>query len=385
MTLAAVLLPAAVCCVKIDTATQENRVSLSYNAVLEQPRNSVPEQSRSAVSEQPRNSAPDQSRSAVSGQPVTKAATAYSESVPFKSWAWYLPEGKTWAKDAADALPYFEDATISFDSGSGLWRNAAQSYYWPQNGSLSFASYSPASVPVSGTTGTTGMGVTRDGITLTGWKLNGETNQDVDFMVADFRSDLKANANTYGYFGVPTLFRHKLAKLSILASTASVPAEGVVTRIRKISLKHVFTRASYSSTGSGESWNGRSETEEIVIYKSTGGDYSGQTITEKAFDFTGDAGLLVIPQVLNTYTSTSDSRTDAVSVSVEYSYYDSSKSITVNTSEKTFEGIKSYLWAIGFHYTYNLVIGEENEPIEFDAGVSDWNDGGSYIIRIGDE
>lgn len=375
MTLAAVLLPAAVCCVKIDTATQESRVALSYNAVLEQPRNSAPEQSGGTASEQ--------SLSTATEQPRTKAATAYSESVPFKSWAWYLPEGKAWAKDAAEAVPYFEDATISFDNG--LWHNLAQSYYWPKNGSLSFASYSPASIPVSGATGTTGVGVTRDGLTLTGWKLNASTNQDIDFMVADFRSDLKTNANTYGYLGVPTLFRHKLAKLSILASTASVPAEGIVTRIRKISLKNVFTLASYSSTWSGESWSGRGVPEEIVIYKDDDTASSGQIITEKAFDFTGDAGLLVIPQVLNAYTSASDSRTEAVSVSVEYSYYDSSKSTTVNTSEKTFEGIKSYLWAIGYHYTYNLVVGEENEPIEFDAGVSDWNDGGSYIIRIGDE
>ena len=365
MALTAVLLPAAVCCVKIDTATQESRVALSYNAVLEQPRNSAPEQSGGTPSEQPQ----------------TKAATAYSESVPFKSWAWYLPEGKAWAKDAAEAVPYFEDATISFDNG--LWHNLAQSYYWPKNGSLSFASYSPASIPVSEVTGTTGVGVTRNGLTLTGWKLNASTNQDIDFMVADFRSDLKANANTYGYLGVPTLFRHKLSKLSILASTASVPTEGIVTRIHRISLKHVFTLASYSSTWSGEAWSGRGETEEIVIYD----DSEGRIITEKASGFTGDAGLLVIPQVLNAYTSASEgSRTDAAQVSVTYSYYDESTGVTTtSTSEKTFEGIKSYLWAIGFHYTYNLVVGEENEPIEFDAGVSDWNDGGSYIIRIGDE
>ncbi len=357
---AAALLPAAVCCVKIDDMQQEGNVAIAYNTVLEQPR--------------------------------TKAATAYREDVPFKSYAWYLPTGQTWARNKADAVPYFADATISFDGG--VWRNTAQHYYWPKKGSLSFRSYSPASIPVAGAAGTDGISVTKDGVSLANWKLNKTTNQDIDFMVADLTSDRTANATTYGYLGVPTLFRHKLAKLTIQASSGSVPTVGQEPKIYKISLKYIFTKGSYtlaSEAAAGvaataESWGSRSETEEIVIFEKS----AGQTITEKATVFSGTSGLLVIPQVLNkyTYTATTDSRTVAASIYIEYAYYDTATGgypAAPSSAEKTFEGIKSSYWAIGHHYTYSLVIGEENEPIEFDAGVADWSDGGSYTIKIGGE
>jgi len=357
---AAALLPAAVCCVKIDDTRQEGDVAISYNTVLEQPR--------------------------------TKAATAYREDVPFKSYAWYLPNGKTWRNDKANAVPYFADATISFDTGSSVWRDASNHYYWPKAGSLSFRSYSPASIPVAGATSADGISVTKDGVTLTNWQLNGTTHQDIDFMVADLTSDRAANATTYGYLGVPTLFRHKLAKLTVQASSGSVPTAGQEPKIYKISLKYIFTKGSYTpaaeaaagGTATPEAWGSKSAMEEIVIFE----DSAGQTINTTAYNFTGAVGLLVIPQVLNTYVATADSRTVAASIYVEYAYYDTATGgypSTPSSAEKTFEGIKSYFWAIGHHYTYSLVIGEENEPIEFDAGVADWADGGSYTINIGGE
>ena len=352
---AAALLPLAGACTKVENVQVESRTGLSYNVALEQPR--------------------------------TKAATAYSTSETFKSYAWYLPDGKTWASDKADAVPYFADATISFDTGSSVWRDASNHYYWPKAGSLSFRSYSPASIPATGTTSTGGISVTKDGITLTNWELNETTHQDIDFMVADLTSDRTANSTTYGYLGVPTLFRHKLAKLTIQASCGTVPTTGQEPKIYKISLRHIFTQATY--TGSDDSWGSRTATnttslDEIVLFNES----AGQTITEIAKVFSGTSGLLVIPQVLNTYTATTDSRTVAASIYVEYAYYDTAIGgypSTPSSAEKTFDGIASYLWVIGHHYTYNLVIGEENEPIEFDASVADWTDGGSYTINIGGE
>ncbi len=357
---AAALLPLAGACTKVENVQAESRTSLSYNVALEQPR--------------------------------TKAATAYSTSETFKSYAWYLPAGKTWTSDKADAVPYFTDATISYDTGSNVWRDASNHYYWPKVGSLSFRSYSPASIPVAGATSTDGISVTKDGVTLTNWKLNKTTHQDIDFMVADLTSDRTANSTTYGYLGVPTLFRHKLAKLTVQASSGTVPTTGQEPKIYRISLRNIFTGGTYTSaseaaaggTATAESWGSRNDLEEIVIFENS----AGQIITEKAAVFSGTSGLLVIPQVLNKYTATTDSRTVAASIYVEYAYYDTAIGGypgTPSSAEKTFDGIASYLWAIGHHYTYNLVIGEENEPIEFDASVADWTDGGSYTINIGGE
>ncbi len=355
---AAALLPLTGACTKVESVQADNRIGLAYNVALEQPR--------------------------------TKAATAYSEDVPFKSYAWYLPAGKSWARDKSDATAYFADATISFDSG--VWRNTEQHYYWPKEGSLSFRSYSPASIPVASATSTDGISVDKDGVTLTNWVLNKTTNQDTDFMVADLTSDRTANVNTYGYLGVPTLFRHKLAKLTIQASSGPVPTAGQEPKIYKISLKYIFTKGTYTpaaeaaagGTATPEAWGSKGNMEEIVIFE----DSAGQTVDTKAHNFTGASGLLVIPQVLNTYTAATDSRSTPAAIYVEYAYYDTATGgypSTPSSAEKSFEGVESYLWAIGYQYTYSLVIGEENEPIEFDAGVADWSNGGSYTIKIGGE
>lgn len=344
---AAALLPLAGSCTKNETLQVESRIGMAYNVALEQPYSLE--------------------------QPRTKAATAYSTSDTFKSWAWYLPEGQSWAKNQADAKAYFEDVTVEFQTDK--WEGVGGPYYWPKTGSLSFWSYSPASLPQVSGTSTSGVSVAKDGVSLTDWKLNAGTNQGSDFMVADFKSDLKANALTYGYLGVPTLFRHKLAKVTIQASTAKAPSATNIVKLYKVSLKQVYTKGSYTpaDASTAESWS-RSELEEIVVFENT----AGLELNLTAHNVTLDGkSLLVIPQILNADTGRGTG--NDVSLYIEYSI-----NSTSNTADKKLTDIKSYLWGIGQHTVYNIVIGEENEPIEFDAGVSDWRTGDSNDIIIGD-
>ncbi len=346
---AAALLPLAGSCAKIEKAEADSLVALGYNVAREKPR--------------------------------TKASD-YPTTVPFKSYAWYLPADKTWAADKADAVPYFADVTVEYQTDK--WRGADKSYYWPRLGSLSFWSYSPASIP--GASSTSGVSVTKDGVTLTDWTVDASTHQDIDFMVADFKSDLKANTLTYGWQGVPTLFRHKLAKVTVQASVGAAdpndktkPLEKVI--IYKVSFKQVYTKGSYTpeqaatatSEAKPESWGSRSELREIVIFDKP----DGYMFTDlKAQNITLDGkGLLVIPQVLNADTARGS---NGVSLYIEYSIND-----TRGTADRLLPEIKSQLWDIGKHYTYSIVIGEENEPIEFDAKVGDWTAGGSQNVTIG--
>lgn len=339
---AAALLPLAGACTKVESVQEESLTGLSYNVALEQPR--------------------------------TKAATAYSTSETFKSWAWYLPEGQSWAMNRSDAKAYFEDVTVAFQTDK--WKGAGGPYYWPKAGSLSFRSYSPASLPTVSGTSTSGVSVTKDGVSLTGWKLNALTHQDTDFMIADFKSDLAANALTYGYLGVPTLFRHKLAKVTIQASTASAPSATHIVKLYKISLKQVYTKGTYTpasaSASTAESWS-CSELEEIVIFDNAAGLELNLTAQNVTLD---GKSLFVIPQILNADTGRGTG--NDVSLYIEYSINGTSA-----TADKKLIDIKSYLWGIGQHTVYNVVIGEENEPIEFDAGVSDWTDGDKNDIIIG--
>ncbi len=351
---AAALLPLAASCAKIEVAEADSRVALDYNVALEQPYSL----------EQPQSKAP-----------LTKAATAYSTDDTFKSYAWYLPAGQTWAADKADAVAYFSDVTVQFQTDK--WRGADQSYYWPKLGSLSFWSYSPASLANKGT-----INVTKDGVTLTGWTVNASTNQNIDFMVADFVSDRTTNIKTYGYAGVPTLFRHKLAKVTVNVSTASARSATNDVKLYKVSFKNVYTTGNFTMTQTtqtakaDESWSGRSNLQEIVIYENTAGlelDLTAKNVTLNAKD------LLAIPQVLNADSTRGTG--NPVTLCLEYSI----NSTTHSTAERSLPEIKSQLWGIGQHITYNVVFGEENEPIEFSGSVGDWDTGDSSDIHIGEE
>ena len=46
---------------------------------------------------------------------VTKAAGVYPTGQSFASYAWYLPDGKDWADDKADAQFYINEAEISYE------------------------------------------------------------------------------------------------------------------------------------------------------------------------------------------------------------------------------------------------------------------------------
>lgn len=138
--------------------------------------------------------------------PSTKAE-AYDTNDKFLSWAWYLPNGKTWAVNRAGSQLYINAAEISFVSGENCWRNASVHYYWPKAGALSFFAVSPSSL------GSKVTCTAADGIKISDWNV--DANQDTDIMVADLATDKSANETAIGAWqtGVPTVFRHKLSML----------------------------------------------------------------------------------------------------------------------------------------------------------------------------
>ena len=142
----------------------------------------------------------------IQDSPSTKAE-AYNTTDKFLSWAWYLPNGKTWAVNRAGSQLYINAAEISYDSGENCWRDASVHYYWPKAGALSFFAVSPSSL---------GSAVTctaADGIKISNWDVN--AHQDTDIMVADLATDQSGNTTSTGGWlnGVPTIFRHKLSML----------------------------------------------------------------------------------------------------------------------------------------------------------------------------
>ena len=94
------------------------------------------------------------------------------------------------------------------DKSGDVWKTVAHTFYWPKTGSISFVSYSPFAGPVPA--------VEKDKITYTN-----VTAADVDVLYAD-KATCSSNVNEVtddatpesNFTGVPTIFRHALAKLS---------------------------------------------------------------------------------------------------------------------------------------------------------------------------
>ena len=160
--------------------------------------------------------------------PKTKGHSEFGENLTFKSYAYYLPNGKTWAADKSSSELYINGAEIS--KVDGVWKNANTPYYWPKNGKLTFFAWTslketvgnPNPYTVSYVKAVTCSNTT--GIKVENYEVDSEKNKNVDLLVAEIKADQKANTTTteagkYYNDGVPTLFRHKLSYVVFKVNT----------------------------------------------------------------------------------------------------------------------------------------------------------------------
>ncbi len=298
---------------------------------------------------------------------TTKAASAYPEDRPFVSWAWYLPDGRSWAQDSGEAQLYIPGETVSYDGALQAWTTAT-AYYWPKSGSLTFMSLSPAELAGNASCSPD------KGIELS---FDVAANPDVDLMVADIAADQRAN-------DVPTIFRHKLAK--VVSFTMKTDRDygslstvgGKKFTLNRISFAGVYTSGTYASgnstvSGPKEGWSGHSGGGDMVWPDGSGIEikHDGTAVPGK------DGGLFVLPQSFGP---------DAVLI-VEYTietYIADAEPDHLYHQEKVTESVRlSELhssWEMNRQISYTLTIGLDS--IEWEASAEEWQDrdGGDITI-----
>lgn len=274
----------------------------------------------------------------------TRASIAYDSSVPFFSCAWYLPDGKNWADDKDEAVPYIPKEVISFNGSS---YKASTTYYWPKAGTLSFRAFSPASLGDRVT-------LTKEGVRIKGWKPQG-TDKGIDIQVAQMASDKTANETSYGLTGVPVTFRHMLSRLKISANIQS-DSDANLYKITRIQLIGIYTVADFSDTY----WTNKTE----PLTLSYTPKYTGYLTVDKQ-DLTDYE--LFIPQALT-----------SVKLRIEYTKKEKNGDkdvaqtpVEVNLVDKgasALYGSKSHEFIISF--------GKADQPIDFTGSVVNWGDAG---------
>lgn len=289
----------------------------------------------------------------------TKALEEYPKTVPFVSSAWYLPQGKKWAANKADAQLYISSAVISYDSATRVFK-AETPYYWPKKGSLTFMAYSldktnsPAYSPETGK-----IKITKEGVEVTGWATNG-SDKRIDLMVADIVKDKSANGTSYGMVGVPIVFRHILSKVAV---TAFIEKEepGKEISLNRIIFRNVYGKADFN----GSEWTNRGDVHDI--------DNELKPPIKLGVDKTHIIEtMLLIPQSLSAVGTRGN-----VEMEIHYTINGINENVTISLNQH------SAAWERGKYTEYQIIFGTSDHPIDFGGSVSDWTGYGNTDIVIG--
>lgn len=293
----------------------------------------------------------------------------------FKSYAYYLPEGKAWDTNKNDAEEYIIGAEIF--NKNNLWKSHGYPYFWPKDGGkLTFFAWSVYRPDVDlASNGGTVSCTPADGIKATGYDAG--KNKNYDFMVADIKIDQSENQNEYSTKGVPTRFRHKLCQVKYKIKTNS-EYQYIKFYLTSLTINNIWQKGNYAQEGTPE-WSFKesedADYDKINVPYSSAANYTGelgQTPWPGAGEpLTANDQYYFIPQLLQDAELelkykifTQNPGTTGVSQEI-------TKTIALNSAD-----VKSIFynkgWEANKKYTINITIGL-NE-ILWDPIVEDWTD-----------
>lgn len=281
---------------------------------------------------------------------------AYPTTVPFVSSAWYLPQGKKWDANKADAQLYISSAVIGYDPATNVFK-ATTPYYWPKKGSLTFMAYSPSSKSDK-------IQITKDkGVEVTGWATNG-SDKRIDLMVAEIVKDKSANGTSYGMVGVPIVFRHILSKVAVTAFIED-GVSGKEIYLNRIIFRNVYGKADFN----GSEWTNRDDVHDV--------DNTLTPAIKLGIDKTHIIEtMLLIPQSLSTVGTRGN-----VEMEIHYTINDNgaikNEHVVISLNKH------GAAWERGKYTEYQIIFGTSDHPIDFGGSVSDWTGYGNTDIVIG--
>ena len=338
----------------------------------------------------------------ISFQPVTQKATkavvdgpAYPTDAAynFNIWAWWGSQNAgTDIAEFSGNRPYIEKGKFVYRNGSN-WGGATP-YYWPSNGSLVFAGYSPADA-----IGNFSYNLGDKTLTVTGYTQPNTLADAKDLMWFDVTKE-SYDQNVSATEGIPVTFQHALSWLTFKFNLKDSSTDKRWT-ITNVQLKGIEDKATFTATKGGTtSWTAQenSTTDSDIInvftgtytveYNENGTVLPGTDVEVK--DNNGNVitgvknnAVLVIPQSCAPGDPT---KTPAVPADAELEITYNLKTYVSNT-----EGNATYLtgqtitlplngtpindnkWHPGKHYIYTITFGA-NEILIAPSVVENWGE-----------
>lgn len=272
----------------------------------------------------------------------------------------------------------------SSDPARGAWEPST-AYYWPKNGKLTFAGYSPASLAnEAATPSSPTVSYGADGLKVTGFEVDPAPAKQFDFMYAErsYNRTSSSNKSTAGtghtsqsYDGVDLMFHHALSSIKFkVNSDGSV--ENTEFTLKKIEIlnaqykgdfkENIVDDATYSST---PAW----ANDEATV------DYSVWSGSEKVENTgyaepAGISDVILLPQAFKRSSAdknvkvviTYDVTTNGVTLSAQKAEFD-----LANGYEDTSNN-KITAWEMGKRYTYRVYF--TLNKIYFSPEVNNWVD-----------
>lgn len=352
--LAAVALVASAACTKVEDTTPAHKISFEVAGYMAQ----------------------------------TKAMTTTELEGSFTTNAWFTngDGGKT---------QFMTNETISWNSPvSGQWAPSRE-YFWPKTGFIDFYSYDGVPAPST---------VAEGYLVYTDKTIAATDN----ILVADAAFHQTQNSSTYhiddaNVKGVPTLFRHMLAKIQFKVKVATTDAKktpntkwdvtilNADTKLSNIVIlnKGTLTLSNSYASSATQAWTNANATNPNVGWVAAAGTETVSTLTPsltlaKNATESGDyvdliALRAVMPQVLGddaVFTLNYNVKATYGEDATAYLDENRSFSVKINTIDSITE------WDMNQIITYNVIIDPVGEQIFFDPAVEEWDESQTGTINV---
>lgn len=297
---------------------------------------------------------------------VTRAlidGTEYPTDVPFSVYAQYKNA------NTGENLLYMENVTTQYvTSTPGTNQESwvpVGNYYWPKQGTLSFAAYSPtaASTVFNTVSWADDSGFTFD-------NFNAATNQanSYDLMYSDYVADQEQGdeADYTKYYGIQLTFRHALSALVFRAKAAD-EYDGAEIKVKTIEVLEAYNQGDLATNNANNTagWSDFQNPATMAV-----ANIAGAALDHTDFAQQGDV-LLMVPQAFD--------HNGGVQVKITYTIDTESNATmtqthTVDLSKLTENGaVTAHAdWKMGKRYIYDITIGLDR--IYFAPTVTDWED-----------
>ena len=247
-----------------------------------------------------------------------------------------------------DGQSYFGGPVVFTNKGN-YW-GGVEAYYWPKNGALRFAAYSPSTVPVE-------HNQVDDVYTVAEYEQPSETAKTWDFLVAPTSKSYTAMTAAEK---VSVVFEHALSWLTLKVKAKDAAAENVFT-IKSVTINDVRTKAVFNASMLDgiqyEEWDGQNTPANYVVYE------GAQVVTaDAAVIETTPAGTVVIPQ-------------PTTQVTVVFNQKGVNGTMDMEDMKVVLDLVldgDNQPWEPGKHYNYTLVFGLDE--ILINPSVTDWEE-----------